>query len=396
VSGGDAAISVDAAIFDELLAYTGFGAEDEASLRSLHPLAAPRFQAIADRFYDRILSFPPARAVLESGESSVGRLKVTLVRWLDELLSGPWDAAYFERRCRIGRVHVRIGLPQHYMFGAMSVVRDGLDAVADQAFGDDSRRRASVGRALGRVLDIELAIMLHTYREDLLSQQARSERLATFGQLMGSIGHELRNPLAVIESSLFLLEGRAGDDPRTRKHLTRIGEQVSVANRIIGDLLDLIRDRPVVATPVDLAAALRAALEALKPAESIDVAVVGLEEAPAVLADASQLRQVCFNLIDNALQAARGAVRIGLSVDAAADRVVLMVDDDGPGVEPSVRHRLFEPLITTKPHGSGLGLALVRRIVERYGGSVHYEPSPSGGARFVVRLRPAPSRAGES
>ena len=87
--------------------------------------------------------------------------------------------------------------------------------------------------------------MLHTYREDLLSRATRSERLATFGQLVGSIGHELRNPLGVIESSLFLLRGRAGDDDRVKKHLDRIGEQVRLSNQIISGLLDMVRDRPL-------------------------------------------------------------------------------------------------------------------------------------------------------
>src|SRR2546421_484703 len=78
--------------------------------------------------------------------------------------------------------------------------------------------------AVGKILDLELAIMLHTYREDLIAQQQQNERLATFGQLVGSIGHELRNPLGVIESSLYILGSRVGDDERANKHIGRIGE----------------------------------------------------------------------------------------------------------------------------------------------------------------------------
>ena len=87
--------------------------------------------------------------------------------------------------------------------------------------------------------------MLHTYREDLIAQQARTERLATFGQLIGSIGHELRNPLGVIESSVYILAQRVGDDERAKKHIARIGEQLGVANGIISALLDMIRDKPL-------------------------------------------------------------------------------------------------------------------------------------------------------
>src|SRR5512143_311904 len=110
-------------VFQELKRYVRFADEDERALLVLHAAAAPDFERIADAFYERILSHEEARKVLVGGESRVGHLKVTLRAWLDTLLSGPWDEAYWDRRYAIGRVHVRIGLPQHYMFGAMNVIR---------------------------------------------------------------------------------------------------------------------------------------------------------------------------------------------------------------------------------------------------------------------------------
>src|SRR5512135_1266394 len=231
-------------VFEELKRYVGWGPEDEAALRALHAPAAPRFPAIAELFYDTILSHPDARRSLVGGEALVGHLKVTLQRWLDTLLTGPWDDAYYQARCRIGRKHVQIDLPQHYMFGAMNVVRRALNQVIDDTWLARPAELAAARRALGRVLDLELAIMLHTFREDLLAVQARRERLATFGQLVASIGHDLRNPLGVIETSLFILRARGGEDERLRKHIDRIGEQIQIANGIIGNLLDLIREKP--------------------------------------------------------------------------------------------------------------------------------------------------------
>jgi signal transduction histidine kinase len=170
---------------------------------------------------------------------------------MGEVLLGPWDERWFEDHCRIGRVHVHIDLPQHYMFAAMNVVREELGKVAATAATID---RAATREALDKVLDLELAIMLHTFREDLLAKAARSERLATFGQLVGSIGHELRNPLAVMETSLFLLKGRAAADETLKKHLGRIEDQVRLANGIISDLLEIIRDRPLNRERLDLGA----------------------------------------------------------------------------------------------------------------------------------------------
>ncbi len=373
-------------MFEELKRYVRFGEEDERSLRALHAAAAPRFDAIAEVFYDRILTHEEARKVLVGGESRVGHLKTTLRAWLDTLLSGPWDEAYWRQRDAIGRVHVRIGLPQHYMFGAMNVVRVELSRIAYERFHPEPPALERVRNALGKVLDLELAVMLDTYRDDLLAQRARVERLSTFGQLVGSIGHDLRNPLGVIETSLFILRGRVGEDPRTVKHLDRIAEQLGVANGIITNLLDMIRNRPLAKEPVRLSEVIAGASGAVRRAEGVALALEGLEALPAVDGDPVQLRQVFVNLLENAVFAAspRGEVTVRGRRDGGA--VELDVEDTGPGVDPATRLRLFEPLITTKERGIGLGLALVKRIAERHGGSVAYADRPGGGARFTVRL----------
>jgi signal transduction histidine kinase len=373
-------------VFEELKRYVAFCEADERALRALHDAAAPRFEAVADVFYRRILSHEEARTVLVGGESRVGHLKVTLVAWLDTLLAGPWDEAYWQRRYAIGRVHVRIGLPQHYMFGAMNVIRGELATIAYERFHGDPPQLQQVRNALGKVLDLELAVMLHTYRDDLLAQQARVERLSTFGQLVGSIGHDLRNPLGVIETSLYILRGRVGQDERAVKHLDRIGEQLGVANGIISNLLDMIRNRPLAREPVRLADVVTGAAETVRRPEGVDLALDGLEALPGVEGDPVQLRQVFVNLLENAVYAASPAGRVavrGRSVDGAVE---LDVEDTGPGVDAATRRRLFEPLITTKERGIGLGLALVKRIAERHGGDVLYADRPGGGARFTVRL----------
>jgi signal transduction histidine kinase len=372
-------------ILEELKRYVGFGPDDGAALRELRALAAPDFPAIAVTFYDRILAHEGARLALVGGESQVGHLRATLVRWMEEAIGGPWDEGWWEAHCRIGRVHVRIDLPQHYMFGAMNVVREELSLRIDRLLPGGPARQERTRAALGKVLDLELAIMLHTYREDLLSRATRSERLATFGQLVGSIGHELRNPLGVIESSLFLLRGRTGDDDRVKKHLDRIGEQVQLSNRIITGLLDMVRDRPLPRETIQLTALLARAGDAVARPPGVSLvldAPVGL----AVQGDPVQLGQAVVNLLTNAVQAvgAGGAIRIAARADGGA--VALDVEDDGPGVAEAVRGRVFEPLITTKEHGNGLGLALVKRVAERHGGSVAHEPRPGGGTRFTLRI----------
>jgi signal transduction histidine kinase len=372
-------------LFAELKRYVKFGPEEEQALRALHPFAQPEFERIASVFYARILEHEGARKALVGGESQVGQLKITLVAWMDTLLSGPWDEAYYEKRARIGRLHVRIGLPQHYMFGAMNVVRGELNGLVDRQHLDQPEQLRRARLAVGKILDLELAIMLHTYREDILAAQSRSERLATFGQLVGSIGHELRNPLGVMESSLYILKGRIGPDERAKKHADRIGEQLGMANAIIGDLLDLIRDKPLQRERLKLVDVVDKAVGLVQRPEGVHVEVEGVAGLPELEGDADQLRQVFTNLLENAVHAAApaGEVRVEGAQEGALVR--LAVQDTGPGVDEATRRRLFEPLVTTKQKGIGLGLPLVKRLVERHGGTVAYEPRGPG-ARFVVRL----------
>lgn len=383
-------------LFEELKRYVGFGPGDEQALLTLHGEAKSHFARISIIFYDRILEHEGARTAL-AGESQVGHLRGTLQIWMDQLMRGPWDEAYYQLRCRIGRMHVRIALPQHYMFGAMNVLRQELNGIIDAAYLDQPEALRAARTALGKILDLELAIMLHTYREDLLAQQARNERLSTFGQLVGSIGHELRNPLGVIETSLFILKGRPqiSADERVVKHLDRIGEQVHLANRIVSDLLDMIRDRPLQRQEVWLTEVWAAALGSVPRPEGVVVREEGLEVLPPLRGDAGQLRQVFVNLLENAVQALGESGEVTLKgAWPAPEWLELVLEDTGPGLSEPIRRRLFEPLMTTKARGIGLGLPLVRRIVERHGGTIAYVPRPGVGARFVLRF-PLPTTEGE-
>ena len=377
-------------VFHELQDYVGFGPGDQVILRALYPGLAPEFPEVSELFYARILEYPPAREVLERGESSVGRLRHTLVGWMEGLFQGPWDEEYVERRARIGRVHVRIGLPQHYMFGAMNVLRRELSTRISRLLAPASPEHQVAQNALSRMLDLELAIMLQTYREDLEAQKARTERMATFGQVVASIGHELRNPLGVAESSVFLLEKRVGTDPGAKKHLQRIGEQIAIANGIVGALLDLVRDRPMDPQSLALSEVVAKAVDLVHRPEGVKVEVKPLDGLR-VLGDAAQLRQVFVNLVQNAVEACGETGAVTVDGHMADGKVEISVEDTGHGLDAAVKARLFEPLITTKSKGVGLGLALVKRIVERHRGTIGHVTPPSRGARFILTLPGGPS-----
>lgn len=372
-------------LLEELKRYVRFDSVDEAALRALHPILAPEFAAIADVFYRRVLEHDGARAALVSGESETGRLKQTLIGWLDRLLTGPWDEEYFELRARIGRVHVRIDLPQHYMLAAMVIVQMELGLRLDRAYAKQTEDRQRAGDAIDKILGLDLAIMLHSYRDDLTAQRVRVERLSTFGQLVGSISHELRNPLSVIESSLYLLKSRLTGDEAALKHISRINEQLNISSSIVAALLDLVRDRPLLRERLQLHRLVQEVLATLLIPSGVKVQLEGLHQVPEFQGDGMQLRQALRNLLENALHAAGPSGEVRLQAHDRQGMIEISVADSGPGVAPEIQPRLFEPLISNKPGGTGLGLPLAKRFIERHGGKILYAPGDSG-ARFLIKL----------
>jgi two-component system sensor histidine kinase HydH len=377
---------MDAQEFASIQAYVGFDARTSELLRELHPVAMPHFTTIIDDFYETIAAHPRARQVITGGQGQIDRLKRTLVGWLDSVLLGPHDLAYLEAHSRIGRVHVRIQLPQELMFTAMNRIRSRLVEIV-HGFHDPARR-VPIGLAVNQILDLELAIMLDTYREDWDAKNRNTERLATIGQLAASIGHELRNPLGIVESSVYLLQQRLKKmevrDSQLDKHTDRITEQIKHCGKIIDNLLDLARDRAPRRRRFELHALLERAREQATPPAGIELEI----DAPAALnvdADPDDLLRVIVNLIGNAVQALGGRGHIWISGRSGRGGIEIRVRDDGPGVAPEIRQRIFDALFTTRSRGTGLGLALCRRILYAHGGEIQLEPG-AGGASFRVWL----------
>lgn len=374
------------ASFDSLKEYVGFTDASAAALREFYPLACPRFPEVVDDFYAAVTAHPDARAAITGGEAQIGQLKATLTAWLDSLLLGPHDDAYLQARVRIGHVHVRIGLPQAYMFTAISRIRVQLGAVVRRTLRDRPQELARREDALNQILDLELAIMLDAYSQELTSKSEQAERLAAMGELASSIGHELRSPLGVIESSLYLLRQHigpaAGAASPVAKHLDRMSEHLRRSRRTIDDLLELTRNRPLLVQRAAIRGVVEAALEsaALPSTVTVDISVP-----PDLRADFDwdQMQHALVALFNNASQAMNGVGYLAVQAKVDEKGLALRVCDDGPGVPVELHGRIFDALFTTKAKGSGLGLALCRRIMDAHRGSIEVEPSDRG-ARFAL------------
>jgi PAS domain S-box-containing protein len=232
---------------------------------------------------------------------------------------------------------------------------------------------------------------MHRQREALY----QSEKLATMGQLLAGVAHELNNPLSVVLGQAALLR----QSLRSRRQIERAEKIVRGAERcarIVNNFLALARQRPPERQPVYLNQVVRDAVELLAYPLRVDGVEVRYELAeglPVLRADPHQLHQVIVNLVANAHQAMRetaAARRLTLAtgVDAEGRQVWLEVRDTGPGIAPEVRDHIFEPFFTTKPPGvgTGLGLSLCQSIVESHGGRIGVESAPGQGASFRVEL----------
>ena len=213
---------------------------------------------------------------------------------------------------------------------------------------------------------------------DLARAQAElieRERLAALGEMAASVAHEVRNPLGVIFNSLGSLKRLLQPQGDVQLLLDIVGEEADRLNRMVGDLLDYSRPLRPTLQPVSLQMVLEEAIAStLRPGEENPVEVrLRIEPGlPPVRADARLLRQAVVNLVTNSLQAMpHGGV---LTVSAArvlsdaGAQARIAVHDTGVGIPPDARSKAFQPFFTTKPTGTGLGLAVVKRIVEGHGG----------------------------
>lgn len=266
---------------------------------------------------------------------------------------------------------------------------------------------AEVERAAGIANQLAVAVENARLYEDLRrsyadlaraqDQLVRQERLAALGELAAVVAHEVRNPLGVIFNSLGALRrlvAPPGGDARML--LDIVGEEAERLNRMVGDLLDFARPSRPTLHPEPLLPVVDDAVAAALSGIGRKVRVVRdvPDSLPPLPMDPHLLRQVIVNLVVNAAQAMPhgGTLTVRAQVDEAA--VVLELGDTGTGIPDEVRHRIFEPFFTTRATGTGLGLAVVKRIVDDHHGEIEVRPGAGGGTVFALRLPLAPSEAG--
>lgn len=281
---------------------------------------------------------------------------------------------------------LRIGLSPVEMSRRIDQLRSGL-----------VRQTAIIGGLT--VLLVAVAVVLLSIlirRGERLEQQAtEAERLAYVGTLAAGLAHEIRNPLNSLNLNMQLLEedlpaGEIGEASRRLTAVTR--SEIARLERLVSEFLAYARPRPLEladVAAVDLLIAVREVLAGQIAQRAAEVRLVDDSEEACVRVDEEQIRQLLLNLLQNALAATEGTGRradILLLARREGERVELEVHDNGRGIPPADRARIFDAFYSTRKGGTGLGLAIAQRIARAHGGELRCDSDFGFGSRFVVSL----------
>jgi signal transduction histidine kinase len=237
---------------------------------------------------------------------------------------------------------------------------------------------------------------------ELTASRDAMKKLAEVGELAASVGHELRNPLAAVRSGLAYISKRLRDpqiagpnlsqDARIPQFLDLIEHELQASSRIISDLLDFARERPPELRECPLAPLVDEAIALVPQRAHVTLINDVAKNHPIPALDKEQFRQALINLIQNAAEAIP-LERVGQVVvraeGGAGVRWRITVADDGVGIPPELKEKIFKPLFTTKTKGTGLGLAIAAGMVERHGGTLTVDSTPGQGSTFAIELPPA-------
>jgi len=241
----------------------------------------------------------------------------------------------------------------------------------------------TVGAALILALAAAVFWRLSRRADAIEAQLARDQRLKVLGQMSAVLGHELRNPLASLKGHAQLLLEKLPAEHPGRRGAETVVDEARRLERLSTQVLDFARTGEIELEEIDPAELVRRA------AERAGAAPVELDAAGAPAswsADPGKMEQVLVNLLDNARQASPDAAPVEVRLRSGDGGLTIEIRDRGDGIDPEGLDRIFEPFYTTRVHGTGLGLALARRIVEEHGGRIAAANRPDGGAAITIEL----------
>lgn len=247
---------------------------------------------------------------------------------------------------------------------------------AEEGAGDIGRLGAAFNQMLDRLADHRQALM-------------RTEKLAVAGMMAARVAHDVRNPLSSIKMQSQLLEAQAAPGSDTSEVLRAVLRDIGQLEAVVSDLLETARPEAPSLMPAslqDLVAAAVAPMRAQLAHRRIALSVNTDSHAPPLLADRSRLHRALVNVLTNAAEASRAGGTIAVSTRFSQGHHLIEIADDGVGIDPAIRDQIFDPFVSGKPDGVGLGLVNARAIVESHGGRILLTPRVPHGTLVTIDL----------
>lgn len=362
-------------------------AEREAHLRSIYDTAPDALVVIDERGVVQSFSAAAERVFGWTASEVLGRNVKML---MPQPYRGDHD----------GYIGHYLGTGERRIIGIGRIVvgerKDGSTFPMELAVGEVRSERGRV--FTGFVRDLTERQKTETRLQELQAELVHMSRLTAMGEMASALAHELNQPLSAVNNYMSgarrLLERTPHPEPRIQEALDKASEQALRAGEIIRRLRDFLArgegERQVLSLPKLVQEACALALVGAKE-HGVRVRYSFDPRVDMVIADRVPIQQVIINLVRNGLDAMKDQPRRELSVataPAADDFALISVSDTGPGIDPSAAAKLFQPFVTTKATGMGVGLSISRTIVEAHGGRIWTEPNADGGAtfKFTVRL----------
>jgi len=229
----------------------------------------------------------------------------------------------------------------------------------------------------------------HHELQQSFEQLKRAEQLSAVGQLAAALAHEIRNPLASIEGAADLVQRATPQDAPEQEFLSIIKKECRRLSGLLRNLLDLARARPVQLRPAAVRVVLDSAVGLAQPTAEqhrVQLVVDAPDTLPEIEADPEQLQQVLLNLTLNAIQAMPEGGTVRLAGRRVGEQVAIDVIDEGTGIPEEDLPKIFSPFYTTKPGGTGLGLAVAQQIVAQHGGTIEARRNATRGMTFTILL----------
>jgi len=399
-------------IFDEALrrqrmAFLKFEERDYELLHDLEGLFLERLDEISEQFYRHMLAFDETRKVFRDDEM-IRRLGEAQKAYLMEAVRGPYDAAYFERRWRIGYIHNTIHVEPHWFIGAFQLYHRILYPIILERYRDDAAAVVDHIQALDKIMNLDLQLGNQSYyihyegTMDKLRQLNMKIEAASLAksQFLANMSHEFRTPLNAILGFTEVLQDQI-PGPLNAEQLEYLGDihdGGQLLQRLINDVLDLSK---VEAGRLELfyetfpiAQMVRETITTLRglvDKKGLDIQWQLPPDLGLITADQIRFKQVLYNLLSNAVKFTDQGV-VTVSAATENDRLHLKITDTGIGIREEDMSRIFiefsqvDASLTRRHEGTGLGLALAKRLVEAHRGRIWVESVFGEGSTFHVLL----------